>query len=75
MSDEIAGSDAPVEARQAAAETYAKSFASPWEAAKMGYVDEIIYPCETRQRLAAALELAVGKRESKLPKKHGARTF
>ena len=75
MSDEIAGADQPVEARQAAAETYSKTFASPWEAAKMGYVDEIIYPAETRQRLAGALELSVGKRENKLPKKHGTRTF
>lgn len=48
-------------------------FASPWEAAKMGYIDEVIYPSETRQRLAGAMELALGKRESKLPKKHGTR--
>ena len=75
MSGDIAGADQPVEARKEAADTYAKSFASPWEAAKMGYVDEIIYPAETRQRLAGALELAVGKRENKLPKKHGTRLF
>ena len=75
MSDDIAGADKPVEARQAAADTYAKTFASPWEAAKMGYVDEVIYPAETRQRLAGAIELAIGKRENKLPKKHGTRLF
>lgn len=73
MQDSISGSKEPVEARKAAAETYAKTFGSPWEAAKMGYVDEVIYPSETRQRLVGALELAVGKRESKLPKKHGTR--
>ncbi len=59
--------------REEAADTYAKTFASPWEAAKMGYVDEVIYPSETRQRLVGALELALGKRDSKLPKKHGTR--
>ncbi|MDD5018615.1 MAG: carboxyl transferase domain-containing protein, partial [Eubacteriales bacterium] len=75
MSDVIAGSDQPVEARKAAAETYSKTFASPWEAAKTGYVDEVIYPAETRQRLAGALELVIGKRECKLPKKHATRLF
>ena len=59
--------------RKDAADIYAKTFASPWEAAKMGYVDEVIYPSETRQRLVGALELALGKRENKLPKKHGTR--
>ncbi len=59
--------------REEAADSYAKTFASPWEAAKMGYVDEVIYPSETRQRLVGALELALGKRENKLPKKHGTR--
>jgi acetyl-CoA carboxylase carboxyltransferase component len=62
-----------VKARKDAAEKYAKTFASPWEAAKMGYIDEVIYPSETRQRLAGALELAVGKRENRLPKKHVSR--
>ncbi len=73
MQDSYLNSDKPIEARKAAADTYAKTFGSPWEAAKMGYVDEVIYPSETRQRLVGALELAVGKRESKLPKKHGTR--
>lgn len=75
MQDDITSSDKPIEAKKAAADTYAKSFASPWEAAKMGYVDEVIYPSETRQRLAGALELAVGKRENRLPKKHGTRLY
>ena len=73
MSDDIAHAEEPVEARKEAAEKYAKTFASPWEAAKMGYIDEVIYPSETRQRLAGALELAVGKRENRLPKKHVSR--
>lgn len=75
MDGKITSADEPVEARKAAAETYAKTFASPWEAAKMGYVDEVIYPSETRQRLAGALELAIGKRETRLPKKHGTRLY
>ena len=72
---DIASADEPSEARKESAAKYAATFASPWEAAKMGYVDEVIYPSETRQRIAGALELAVGKRESTLPKKHGTRMF
>ena len=75
MNSDITAADQPVEARKAAADTYSKTFASPWEAAKMGYIDEVIYPSETRQRVAGALELAVGKRETKLPKKHGTKLF
>lgn len=75
MRDDIAKSDEPTDARKQAADTFAKTFASPWEAAKMGFVDEVIYPSETRQRIAGALELAVGKREGALPKKHGTRMF
>lgn len=47
--------------------------ASPFEAAEAGFVDEVIYPAETRQRIAGALELAIGKRENRLPKKPGTR--
>ena len=51
----------------------AEETASPFEAAEAGLVDEVIYPAETRQRIAGALELVIGKRENRLPKKHGAR--
>ena len=40
-------------------------------AAKMGYVDDVIEPSQTRQMLAAALEMLSSKRDSRLPKKHG----
>jgi len=75
MNETITASDDVIEARKEAANTYANTYASPWQAAKMGYVDEVIYPSETRQRLAAALELALGKREKRLPKKHGTRLY
>ena len=75
MSGQIKDADEPIEARKQAAQTYMETFASPWEAAKMGYVDEVIYPSETRQRIAGALELSVGKHESRMPKKHGTRLY
>ncbi len=75
MRDQYFDADKPEELRKQAAQQYAKTFASPWEAAKLGYVDEVIYPSETRQRVAGALEFAAGKRESRLPKKHGTRLY
>jgi acetyl-CoA carboxylase carboxyltransferase component len=48
----------------------AEKAASPFEAAEAGFVDEVIYPAETRQRITGALELIIGKREIRLPKKH-----
>ncbi len=54
-------------------EDKAEALASPFEAAEAGLVDEVIYPAETRQRIAGSLELAIGKRENRLPKKHGVR--
>ena len=74
-SDQIMAASDPVEAKKQAAKVYAETFASPWEAAKMGHVDEVIYPSETRQRVAGALELSVGKHETRLPKKHGTRLY
>jgi len=40
-------------------------------AAKAGYVDDVIEPAQTRQILASALEMLSGKREAKAAKKHG----
>ena len=37
----------------------------------MGYVDDVIDPASTRQRVAAAFEMMAAKRESRPKKKHG----
>jgi propionyl-CoA carboxylase beta chain len=50
---------------------YRDNFANPYRAAELGYVDEIIYPKETRKKLAQALEMTKNKSESNPPKKHG----
>ncbi len=50
---------------------YAKLFANPYKAAELGYIDEIIDPCQTRFKLYQALELTHNKRISNPPKKHG----
>nr|WP_319398099.1 acyl-CoA carboxylase subunit beta [uncultured Carboxylicivirga sp.] len=50
---------------------YRQNFANPYRAAEMGYIDEIIYPKETRFKLIQALEMTENKNESNPPKKHG----
>jgi len=59
------------EKRSEAVDDYRNTFASPYKAAELGYVDEIIYPKETRQKLIQALELTQNKSKTNPPKKHG----
>ncbi len=54
-----------------AIDEYKKTFANPYKAAELGYVDEIIYPRMTRSKLIQALEMTENKTESRPPKKHG----
>lgn len=46
-------------------------FANPYVAAKRGFVDEVIEPKYTRQKLIRALSLLKNKRDSNPPRKHG----
>lgn len=57
--------------RQKAIDDYRKTFASPYKAAALGYIDEIIYPRQTRTKLIQALEMTQNKSKSNPPKKHG----
>ena len=54
-----------------AVEEYKEAFANPYRAAELGYIDEIIYPRETRKKLIQALEMTKNKSENNPPKKHG----
>jgi len=57
--------------KKAAVEDYKKTFASPYKAAELGYIDEIIHPRQTRFKLIQALEMTKSKSLSNPPKKHG----
>jgi len=59
------------ESRKKRVAEYRENFASPYRAAELGYIDEIIYPRETRKKLVQALEMTKNKSESNPPKKHG----
>ncbi len=52
-------------------EEYKATFASPYKAAELGYVDEIIYPKQTRFKLIQSLEMTQTKSKSNPPRKHG----
>jgi propionyl-CoA carboxylase beta chain len=59
------------EDRQKKIQEYQDTFANPYKAAEMGYVDEIILPRQTRSKLIIALEMTQNKTELRPPKKHG----
>ncbi len=59
------------EEKKKAVEDYRKVFASPYKAAELGYIDEIIYPRQTRQKIIQALEMTQTKSKTNPPKKHG----
>ncbi|MDX9942909.1 MAG: acyl-CoA carboxylase subunit beta [Bacteroidales bacterium] len=50
---------------------YKSAFCTPFRAAGLGYIDEIIYPSHTRLKLIQALEMCENKRETAPAKKHG----
>ena len=68
--DKIAGSANPMKSRPNIIQEFRDKDASPYEAAKKGYVDDVIVPETTRQRLISALELLASKRVSNIAKKH-----
>src|SRR5213592_329210 len=50
---------------------YRERFANPYIAARMGYLDDVIEPVETRPRVIHAFAVLRTKRETRPPKKHG----
>jgi methylmalonyl-CoA decarboxylase subunit alpha len=52
-------------------EEYRELFYNPYAAAKMGYINAVIQPAETRAKIIAALEALENKKETRPWKKHG----
>ncbi len=59
------------EEKNAAVEEYRTTFANPYKAAALGYIDEIIHPRETRFKIITALEMTRNKRKTNPVRKHG----
>ena len=58
------------ESREALEQEYIETEASIYNAAKLGCIDDIIVPSETRARIAGALEMLRSKRAGAISKKH-----
>ena len=69
--DELKGAEDPYAKREELENKYMDDVADGVNAAGLGYVDDVIEPAQTRQMIAAALEMLAGKRDSKPAKKHG----
>ncbi|MGM0664533.1 MAG: acyl-CoA carboxylase subunit beta [Thermodesulfobacteriota bacterium] len=68
---EIAESEDPEGTRKRLVEEYRNSFASPFRAAEVGYIDHIIFPEATRPRLIKALQMLRDKKASIPERRHG----
>jgi len=69
--NEIGGAEDPVAMRAKKIDEYTAEFATPYKAAERGFVDDVIEPSTTRQRLVDAFNLLESKREERPSKKHG----
>ena len=68
---EIASAENPVEKLQEKVDEYTEKFANPYRAAHRGYIDEVILPSETRQKLMRAFKMLENKVVNMPRKKHG----
>ncbi len=50
---------------------YRERFANPYQAAQSGYIDDVIFPHETRRKLTQALSVQKNKRVERPRRKHG----
>ena len=69
--NQLANSKDPEQERARLVEEYRKTFATPYKAAELGYIDDVILPRDTRPRIIDALEMLKNKRDKNPPKKHG----
>ena len=67
----ISDSENPEATRDELIDQYRDMFATPYQAAERGYVDDVIDPAETRRKLIRALDMLQNKRDTLPPKKHG----
>jgi propionyl-CoA carboxylase beta chain len=67
---EIESSDNPEKKIQEKVDEYREKFANPFIAAERGYVDDVIKPRETRQKLINAFQLLKTKVDKNPQKKH-----
>ncbi|MBI5511768.1 MAG: acyl-CoA carboxylase subunit beta [Deltaproteobacteria bacterium] len=69
--NEIAAAKDHESARQQFIDDYRATFANPYKAAQLGFIDEVIAPENLRARLSRSLDMLKDKRQSNPPRKHG----
>ena len=67
---EIEEAEKREEKKKILVDEYRRTFANPFRAAELGYIDEIIKPEFTRPKVIQAFTLLANKRQSNPPKKH-----
>ncbi len=68
---ELAEADDEAAAKAVLVESYRDTFANPYRAAEMGFVDVVLRPEDTRKALCTAFASLENKRDENPPKKHG----
>ncbi len=67
----IESSKNPEQERGRLVDDYSETFANPYKAAALGYLDDVVQPLETRAALTRALGALLEKEEARPAKKHG----
>ena len=68
---DLKGAEDPAALKKEKEDEYTKLFANPYQAAKYGYIDDVIEPRNTRFRVIRALQMLATKKETNPAKKHG----
>ena len=68
---EIAAADNPSEKLAEKEAEYAEKFANPYRAARRGFIDEVIFPENTRRKLIKAFSMLENKKVDTPKRKHG----
>jgi propionyl-CoA carboxylase beta chain len=61
----------PEQERERLTDDFNETFANPYKAAALGYIDDVIEPSETRNKLIRSLEMLLDKEELRPARKHG----
>jgi propionyl-CoA carboxylase beta chain len=69
--NEIQNAEDAVAEKNRLVDEYRQTFANPFKAAELGYVDEVLMPRDTRPRLITCLKALENKRDKNPPRKHG----
>jgi propionyl-CoA carboxylase beta chain len=67
----IASARNPEQERERLTTDFNETFANPYKAAGLGYLDDVIEPSQTRRHLCRALDMLADKEELRPARKHG----